>query len=132
MSTLNVVRPGIGNAASYQSSGKPWMETITLSSSGSVEINFPLVTKFVTVKNNSSHGTSHFLKIGLNQNGVSGSGTNYIKLLDGEICCMEIKVTSIYVETDGVHTGDFSVVAGLTNIDASELTHNWSGSAGVG
>jgi hypothetical protein len=131
MSTFAYSKPGIGNAASFQSSGIPWVSSSVAPASGSVveTFSFPQVTKFVTVKN--INVTDEPLRIGFSENGVITSG-NYFVLSSGESFTAELKVTDIFLMGDGTASVAFSVVAGLTNIDRRELVNNWSGSVGVG
>ena len=131
MSTFGYSKPGIGNTASYQSSGIPWVSSSIAPASGSVvEIfSFPQVTKFITVKN--VNVTDEPLRIGFSENGIKTS-SNYFVLSSGESFTAELKVTDMYFMGDGTASVAFSVIAGLTNIERRELVNNWSGSAGVG
>ena len=127
MSYVNLVRPGLANASSYMSSGMPWLKSETIT--GAVtSYEFPNVTKFVTIM---AHGTgnSKNLKIAFSENGLS---TNYFTLYPGEQVTLEVKVKEIFMTKGDTNDIDISICAGLTNIDAVELTSNWSGSAGVG
>jgi hypothetical protein len=91
--------------------------------------SFPQVTKFIVVKNVNT--TDVPLRVGFSENGVVNSG-NYFILTKDESFAAELKVTDIYFMSDTSSTVEFSVVAGLTNIDRRELINNWSGSAGIG
>ena len=56
---MSLHRPGIGNAASYQVSGIPWVSSsLAVPASGStpLEITFPQVTKSLIVKNANETG----------------------------------------------------------------------------
>ena len=44
---------------------------------------------------------------------------------------LELKITELWFMGDTSATVNFDVVAGLTGIDTSSITNNWSGSAGV-
>jgi len=64
---------GLQNVGSYQVSGQPWLKTITSLADGSTQfIEFPNVTKKLTVKNNTGSGTCLF---GFCTN--PGSGINF-------------------------------------------------------
>ena len=115
------VQPGIGNAPSYQVSGKPWVYGATFS--GIQSFSFPNVTKFVTITNGATSGN---VKVGFSANGIAGN--NYMLVPPGEAVTLEVKVVEIFVSGSGAA----SIAAGLTNIPAGSLHGNWSGSAGVG
>lgn len=129
---MSLHRPGIGNASSYQVSGIPWVSSslaVPATSSAPLEISFPLVTKSIIVKNISTGSVS--LKVGFSANGVS-SGFNYFSLSAGESFAADLKVTKLYLLSSNGTQLSASVIAGLTNIPATELVSNWSGSVGVG
>lgn len=129
--TLSQVRPGIGNSASYQVSGIPWVSSSVAPVSGSSTevVSFPQVTKFIVVKN--TNATDVKLRVGFSENGVLNT-SNYFLLSRGESFGGDLKVTDIHLMSDSGSTVTYSVVAGLTNIDRTELVNNWSGSIGVG
>lgn len=129
---MSLHRPGIGNAASYQVSGIPWVTSslaVPASGSAPLEISFPQVTKSIVVKNVSTGSVQ--MRVGFSANGVTNTN-NYFLLSAGESFAESLKVTRIYLMSDSSTVLSVSIVAGLTNIPATELTNNWSGSAGVG
>ena len=128
---MNLHRPGIGNAASYQVSGIPWVSSsLAVPASGStpLEISFPQVSKSIIVKNASTGSVQ--MRVGFSENGVKG--TNFFLLSAGESFAADLKVTRVYLMSNNATVLNASVIAGLTNIPATELVNNWSGSAGVG
>ena len=79
--TMQWPNPGLGSVGSYQMGGIPYATaslTVPISSSSPLKIQFPYVTKFVTI-----NSTSGSFRVGFSQNGVSGSGTNYFVLSSG-------------------------------------------------
>jgi len=132
---------GLGNVASYQASSRPYLSS-SISVSGNfdvVEISFPTVTKFITVKNIGPTGSNYVdLRVGFSAYGVSGS--NYLAINNQESFSADWKVSKVYLRIDSgsalttaaTINATASVIAGLTGIDAYELTHNWTGSMGVG
>lgn len=135
MSTLNVIRPGLGNTNSYLTSGIPFVTASValpgLTTNDPVAISFPQVTKFITIKNTTPD--AHSIRIGFSENGVLG--TNYFLLEKDESFSAELRVTDIYCISNsngGNGNEEVTVIAGLTTIDRNELKTNWSGSAGVG
>ena len=129
---MSLHRPGIGNAASYQVSGIPWVSSslaVPVSGATTLEISFPQVTKSVIVKNVSTGSVQ--MRVGFSDNGVKTSN-NFFILSGGESFAADLKVTRLYLMSNNGTALTASVIAGLTNIPATELTNNWSGSLGVG
>lgn len=125
---MEYMRPGLGNTASYQSSGKPWAETVTISSGNTESFSFPNVTKFVSVTNGNATAGQN-LKVAFSQLGL---GTNFFLVGPGQTVTLEVKVTDLFLAPGGSHSVVASVCAGLTGIPAVAIENNWSGSAGVG
>jgi len=131
---MKLHRPGIGNAASYQVSGIPWVSSsLAVPASGStvLEISFPQVSKSIIVKNVSTGSGLRLMRVGFSENGVKNS-SNFFLLSAGESFAADLKVTKVYLMSNDGTALTASVTAGLTNIPATELVNNWSGSAGVG
>jgi len=132
---MSYYRSGLGNAASYQVSGKPFASgSIDASGAAPTKISFPSVTRWVIVQN---HDATNDLICAFSQNGLpSTGGTNFFTIEDvGSTSIatvhsqrLELKVTEMWFEG----SSDFDVIAGLTGIDLAEIENNWSGSAGVG
>jgi hypothetical protein len=100
-----------------------------------LEIKFETVTRFVVVTNTLDTSFANIpLRFGFSANGVKGvENNNYITLNNGESFEAEFRVSRIYLLSDSsafATTG--SIIAGLTDIDAGQLSTNWSGSIGVG
>jgi hypothetical protein len=128
---MKLHRPGIGNAASYQVSGIPWVSSslaVPASGSTTLEISFPQVTKSIIIKNVSTGSVQ--MRVGFSENGVKG--TNFFLLSASESFAADLKVTRVYLMSNNGTALTASVIAGLTNIPATELVNNWSGSLGVG
>lgn len=131
MSTYNHVKAGLSNVGSYQASGIPWASSSLIApASGStpLEVDFPLVTKSIIVKNVSA--TTGSLRVGFSENGING--TNFFLLDRGESFACDLRVSKVFLMSNNGTALSASIVAGLTNIPATELPNNWSGSSGVG
>jgi hypothetical protein len=129
---MSLHKPGLGNAASYQVSGIPWVSSslaVPASGSAPLEISFPQVTKSIIIKNVSTGSVQ--MRVGFSSNGVKDTN-NYFILLAGESFAADLKVTRIYLMSNNSTVLTGSIIAGLTNIPATELLNNWSGSVGVG
>jgi hypothetical protein len=129
-------RAGLGNVGSYQASAKPFLSSsINVSSSGDVvRVDFPNVTRFVTIKNTGpDDGSADInMRVGFSQNGINNG--NYLTINNQESYSADWRVTSVFlrVDTSGSFNATASIIGGMTAIDSVELTHNWSGSQGVG
>lgn len=126
---MKIHQPGIGNAASYQVSSKPWVTSslaVPVSGAVALEVSFPSVTRFITINNT----VSAQMRLGFSDSGVKGS--NYFLIPASSVFTTEVKTTKIYLMSHNATPLSASVLAGLTNIPATELPYNWSGSAGVG
>jgi len=132
--------PGVGAVGQYQLSGIPFatasidVQSVT-DNEGAYEVDFPYVTKFVTVINEHS-GSSSKLRVGFSALGVTGSGANdtgdnYFLLDNGESYTGEFRVSSIFIAGHSA-PATASVIAGMTGIPAGKLQTNWSGTSGVG
>ena len=131
---------GIGQVASYLASARPFLSSsinVPSAAAAVVNISFPSVSKFVTVKNMGPTGSdSAPMRFGFSSNGVKGlPNNNYMVLDNGESYTADIRVTNVYLMTDGSgvsNNATGSIVAGMTGIGTRELPNNWSGSSGVG
>lgn len=132
-------KAGLGNVGSYQASARPFLSSSILVSGNLdiIDITFPTVTRFITVKNSISQVEPAVgLRVGISSNGVKE--TNYLTLYNEESYSADWRVKAVHLRYDsavaitGYNYVTASVIAGLTNIDSAELQHNWSGSKGVG
>ena len=132
---------GFNNVGSYQSSARPYVETeivVAASSSDAATatlVEFPKVTKFVTIRND---GTSSeeirlaFASGGLGSLKHAGSTNNYIKIAQSASFSADFRITKLYLMSEDAHTPNATVIAGLTQIDATRLPDSWKDLDGVG
>ena len=129
-------RAGLGNVGSYQASAKPFLSSsVHVSSSGDVvRVDFPNVTRFVTIKNiGPDDGSADIdMRVGFSENGVNNS--NFLTINNQESYSADWRITSVFLKVDtvGSFNATASIIGGMTAIDSIELKHNWSGSEGVG
>tara|TARA_R110002012_G_C11359792_1_gene580718 strand:- start:40 stop:447 length:408 start_codon:yes stop_codon:yes gene_type:complete len=129
MSEFKFAKPGLNAVGQYQLSGIPYATASVLVSNAAVtEIEFPTVTKFVTVVNEHS-GSSSKLRVGFSSLGVSHNDHFFI-LDNGESYTGEFRVSSIFLAGDEAPS-TASVIAGLTMIELENLPNNWSGSDSI-
>jgi hypothetical protein len=128
MAEFQFAKPGLNAVGQYQLSGIPFASaSIVVSNSSITEVEFPTVTKFVTVVNEHS-GSSAKLRVGFSSAGIVGS--NYFILDNGESYTGEFRVSSIFITGDTAPS-TASVIAGLTMIETNNLPNNWSGSTSI-
>lgn len=137
---MAVYTPGLGNVASYQVSGKPFVSgSIDLSSytTGPIEISFPSVTRWILVRNfDTTSNNAKQIKVAATANGfITGeffrvnddyTGTYLRK---SQTPRLELKLTKLYLTGSSTKV---DVIAGLTGISTNTIENNWSGSVGVG
>jgi hypothetical protein len=133
--------PGIGSVGSYQMGGIPYITsslTIPANTSAVLKIQFPYVTKFVTVINTGSAAGAPNIRVGFSALGTSGSNaSNYFSLAYGESYTGEWRIEDLFLISNTAVQSSASIIAGLTPIPRGvpsfvSTGNNWSGSAGVG
>lgn len=134
-STTFNYQAGLGNAASYQVSGIPWVSgnIDAVTGGDSAEISFPSVTQWVVVSNNTSI-VGQTCRVAFSKQGCDGtSGNYYFEISSGSVSPrLEVKVTQLFLSG----SNNMSVMAGLAGISRTKLDHttlspsgsNWSGS----
>jgi len=125
---------GLGNVASYQVSGKPYVQgaiNVGAEVGDLYVINFPSVTRWIIVTN---HDTTNDVKVAFSEVGLGTN--NYFTVskdkndyTNTQTQRMELKVTRLYLNGDA---SNVDVIAGLTGISTGSIQDNWSGSLGVG
>jgi hypothetical protein len=141
MSLSNVYSAGLNNVGSYQVSGAPFASG-SIDCTTATKVDFPYVTRWVTVTNNGSTPCNiGFSQIGVTNTGPGAMGQNYFVLgkqsaanVPSVTERLELKLSELWISgSDSV-----SVVAGLTNLPVARVNNigpsgnNWSGSVGVG
>tara|TARA_R100000808_G_C2144965_1_gene152720 strand:- start:979 stop:1413 length:435 start_codon:yes stop_codon:yes gene_type:complete len=124
---------GLYNVGSYQVSSEPFLTSsiIAPASLDVISVEFPKVTKFIVIRNlRPGSQTSAPLRFGFSENGVGRA--QYITLFNDESFTADYKVTKMFIRADIAHAATGAIYAGMTGIPASQLTHNWTGSKGVG
>lgn len=137
--TMQWPNPGLGSVGSYQMSGIPYASssiTVPVNSAAPLKIQFPYVTKFVTVANEVT-APGPAIRVGFSVLGTSGSGKNYFVLDAGESYTGEWRLEDIFLISNTTAQSSASIIAGLTPIPRGVPSfvatgNNWSGSLGVG
>ena len=128
---------GLNHVGSYQASARPYVKTdLTAPISGaigtSLEVAFPKVTKFITVRNDGADASSSCdMRLAFSTGGLDENNSNYIVVAESASFSADFKVTRLYLMSAEAGTLKATVIAGLTNIDARHLTSSWEGLEGV-
>jgi len=102
--------PGYNHTPAYQTSGLPFATSSVASASPYTRIDFPFVTKTVTVKANSAA-----IDIGFSPSAFNTS--NYFTLALSQSVTLDVRVKEMYLKG----TGTFSLYAGLTGIPSASI-----------
>lgn len=112
---LNNPRPGFNSAPEYTVSGIPHAVSGSATTTPTV-IEFPNVTRAITIANNSAAGT--VLRVGFTQNGVNLA--NSFPLDGKQIVRFEVRVRDLWVRANS-GTADYGVLAELTAIERRNM-----------
>ena len=134
---------GLGNVGSYKVSARTFVTSSIqvpvsghVASAGNYEvINFPYVTKFITIKNDGPNTHGETMRVAFSENGLRDSTNNYFILSGTESFTADFKVTRVYLMGHEKLNADMSttasVIAGLTGIESALLSGSWAGHPGV-
>ena len=144
MARYKDVKPGLQDAASYQTSGVPFVSgniNTTVNGQDGIVVKFPTVTQWIKIINrgNFEAATCAFSQHGLNGAAGSPNSTYNFKIPDDDgqdpahhQIWLEVKITELWIKG----STKVDVIAGLTNIPtasaATAYGPSWSGSVGVG
>jgi hypothetical protein len=131
MSTIQYALPHHGMTSEYQSSGVPYVITLTVANTTAQLVELPYVARHFTVIHATAGGSS--VRVGFTQNGVDAAVTaNYFLLEKGSISPrLELKCRKIFVRNDsGTTSNKISIICGLTNVAPSRF-FAMTGSEGV-
>ena len=112
--TLQIPIPGFGATAEYQVPGLPFA-TASNATNTAKSIDFPFVTRTITISNAGSSG--QYLYVGFTKNGVNGG--NHFELNGGAVVQLELRVKQLWVLAPTAV--NFSLLAGLTAIPSSQM-----------
>jgi hypothetical protein len=129
---------GLNHVGSYQSSARPFVRSglivphsqsneTFVDGTTALEISFPKVTKFVTVRNDGTdQSASAEMRVAFATGGLDDGNANYFVLAESSSFSADFRVTRLYLMSNAPTLGlTASVIAGLTQIDATHLTSSW-------
>jgi len=128
---------GLNHVGSYQVSSRPYVKSsLTVPLSGAVstalEVAFPKVTKFVTIRNDGANPSgSCDIRLAFATGGLDEANNNFITIAESASFSADFRVTRLYLLSAEAGTVNATVTAGLTNINARHLTSSWEGLEGV-
>ena len=115
---------------SYQVSGKPFVTSSATGevSSDVIEVKFPTVTRWVQIRNTGADT----MIFGFSAHGINETETaNFMELAATTTSpAFELRCKSIFVKKNGTSDTDFTIIAGLTDIDDMRVA--LTGSTGIG
>lgn len=113
---LNDPRSGPNNVAEYMVSAIPFVTCSTLSAATIVEVKFPYVTRFFTIKNGTNTALSSSMSVGFTSRGLNAaSGGHYFTLESGESFSGELRCKSLFLSS-AFSTPKYEIIAGLTRV----------------
>ncbi len=110
--SLNNPVLGEGYVPAYQIAAVPFVTASQVTLGQVKQIEFPTVTRFITVKNFTASTT---IAVGFTQNGLKPVNANFITLSGSESFSGEIRTSALFI-SGAFGTAAYQVVAGLTNI----------------
>jgi len=117
--------PGISSVGSYQAAGTPFLTGGTIASGDNeVQIDFPNVTKSVTIINTDPESTNVRVHFASKDTGNTISGNHFITLnANQSSVTLNVKCKSIWLSNGGdpVGAADFQLFAELTGIAAGNM-----------
>ena len=114
---LDNPKGGMGYSAEFQSSALPWVTSSLAPATGSpVEFNFPKISRFISINNLSTSSIS----FGFTRSGVVSTNNKYT-LTSGQSILMEVRVKTLYLQAETGVNPEYTLFAGLTNIDSSMM-----------
>ena len=129
--SLNHPKSGLNLAAEFQVSALPYVTSsqVPTYNTGFLEIQFPKVTKFITVTNLDG---SKLLRIAFAANGLKNLDGNghHFKVLPSSTVTLDLRVKSLWLASE-TGPANVSICAGLTNVDAINMP-TLTGSLGDG
>jgi hypothetical protein len=130
--------PGLHHVGAYQVSGVPWISgSLTMAQNQEHKYKFPYVTQNIQVINLSSRPIRvHFAsKDGPDAGWDPIGGMHFIELdSDEDSLSLNVKCTKLYVSTANVShsaTGEYRVIATLTNIPSGSMADNALSGSGI-
>lgn len=122
-----------GYVPAYQASALPYITSSQISLGEIHTIEFSQATRFFNVQNNSAV-TSDEIAVAVTQRGLEPDVANFFTLGSGTAFRDEIRTTRLFISCSNGSNVRYQIIAGLTNIPASQflLITASNGHVGVG
>ena len=127
MSTSNIYTAGLNHVGSYQVSGRPFIQQLSLTTDAneSQRVQFPKVTKNIIVRTTSTHAVRiHFAPYvpAFDYTDDASTGNNFITLSGSGQISLDVKCKEIFISAPlGVTSDVVEVYAELTTIPAERM-----------
>jgi len=112
-------RSGLSGASEFQSSALPWVTSSQAPIVGALgtalKIEFPKVTRFITITNLDS--AANKLRLAFTENGLKSTSGNHYLIPGQQTLTLEVRVKTLFLAGDTTLT-PLSLFAGLTTVDA--------------
>jgi hypothetical protein len=113
--------PGISSVGSYQVAGKPFLTGSSVANGAEVQINFPNVTRSITVINKDASGNDA-IRVHFAPQADAEPNLNFITLdAKNSSVTLNVKAASIYISNDSGNPSNFELFAELTGIGAGAM-----------
>lgn len=122
-----------GYVPAYQASSIPYITSSQISLGQVQEFSFPAVTRFFNVQNLGTVTTDN-IAVAVTQRGLTPTVGNFFSLGQGVSFRDELRTTKLFISCSSGTSVKFQIIAGLTNIPASQflLLTGSNGHTGVG
>lgn len=110
--SLNNPVLGEGYVPAYQISAVPFVTASQVALGQVKQIEFPTVTRFITVKNFTA---STAIAVGFTQNGLKPANANFITLSGSDSFSGEFRTSTLFI-SGAFGTASYQVIAGLTSV----------------
>ena len=115
--------PGISSVGSYQIAGTPFLTGSAVANGAEVQVDFPTVTRSITVINKDASGNDAIRVHFANQASACAAGKLHFITLDAKnsSVTMNVKTKSIWISNDSGNPSNFELFAELTGIDEGAM-----------
>lgn len=113
---LNSPRVGLGSVGSYQMAGTPFLTGSAISSGQEIRVDFPNVTKSITVANRDTGSDDIRIHFASKDQARTIAGSHFFTLTPSGSVTLDVKCRSIFISAPG-NASKFELIAELTGID---------------
>lgn len=113
--------PGISSVGSYQIAGTPFLTGSVVANGAEVQIDFPTVTRSITVINKDASGNDA-IRVHFAAQASATPNLNFITLdAKNSSVTLNVKAKSIWISNDSGNSSNFELFAELTGINEGAM-----------